>query len=107
MIKELNTPFTRRKKMKKQKAIKTQPKQNFFKFLIQNHIDGSSSEDDKPWIFLTKSIQETDVVKDPTYRPNINGANSSDSEYSENQSERERASTKEKKIYCQSCRTSL
>ena len=58
-----------------------------------------SSEDDKPLIFLTKSIQEeTDVVKDPTYRPNINDANSSDSEYSENQSEWERASTKEKNI---------
>ena len=85
--------------MKKQKATKTQPKQNFSKFLIQNHIDGSSSEDDKPLIFLTKSIQEeTDVVKDPTYMPNINDANSSDSEYSENQSQRERASTKEKNI---------
>ena len=98
MIKELNKPFTRQKKMKKQKAIKTQPNQNFSKFLKQNHIDGSSSEDGKPLIFLTKYIQEeTDVVKDPTYRPNINDANSSDSEYSENQSERERKKHPQKK----------
>ena len=84
--------------MKKQKAIKTQPKQNFSKILKQNHIDGSSSEDDKPLIFLTKYIQEeTDVVKDLTYRTNISDAYSSDSEFSENQSEWERASTKEKK----------
>ena len=47
------------------KAIKTQPKQNFSKFLKQNHIVGCSSEDDKPLIFLTKYKKNLMLSKIP------------------------------------------
>ena len=95
--KEFNTSFMHERKMRKRKATNIQSRQRPAKLPKLNDNEESSSDDDKPLIFFKKSIQEeTDVDMDPTYKPNINDVNSSDSEYSDNMSEKEKASSKEK-----------
>ena len=85
------------RKMRKRKATNIQSRQRPAKLPKLNDNEDSSSDDDKPLIFFENSIQEeTDVDMDPTYKPNINDVNSSDSEYSDKMSEKEKASSKEK-----------
>lgn len=85
--------------MRKRKATNIQSMQRPAKVPKQNNYEDFSSDDDKRLIFFTmnsKSIQEeTDVDMSPTYKPNIKDVNSSDSEYSDNMSEKEMASSKE------------